>query len=39
LSFAYDADFWPDQSTAAEAVELAERVRSIITAVLPPEAG
>ncbi|MGH7857774.1 MAG: HEPN domain-containing protein [Candidatus Binatia bacterium] len=38
----YDADFWPDQSTAAEAVALAERVRSIVISVLPadpPETG
>jgi HEPN domain-containing protein len=31
----YDADFWPDLSTAAEAVVLAERVRSIVISVIP----
>jgi HEPN domain-containing protein len=34
----YDAEFWPEQSTAAEAVDLAERVRSIVIAALPPGA-
>ncbi|RRR69708.1 MAG: HEPN domain-containing protein [Candidatus Viridilinea halotolerans] len=33
----YDADFWPDQATAQEAIDLAEHVRSAILAVLPPE--
>ena len=33
----YDADFWPSRSTAAEAVALAERVRSIVASVLPQE--
>jgi HEPN domain-containing protein len=31
----YDADFWPDLPTAAEAVVLAERVRSVVISVLP----
>ena len=34
----YDADFWPPPSTAAEAVALAEQVRALILAQLPPEA-
>jgi HEPN domain-containing protein len=35
----YDPDFWPDQPIAAEAVALAERVRSIVVSVFPPETG
>lgn len=33
----YDADFWPEQAVAAEAVALAEPVRSIVVSTLPPE--
>lgn len=33
----YDADFWPDRSTAAEALVLAERVRAVITSALPAQ--
>lgn len=31
----YDAEFWPDQATAREAVDLADQVRAAILAVLP----
>jgi HEPN domain-containing protein len=33
----YDADFWPDQATAQEALTLAMQVRAAVFAVLPPE--
>ncbi|MDA2909492.1 HEPN domain-containing protein [Nitrospiraceae bacterium AH_259_D15_M11_P09] len=33
----YDAEFWPPQSTAEEAVELAQRVRACVLAKLPPD--
>jgi len=32
----YDADFWPDQATGQQALEVANRVREAIQAVLPP---
>lgn len=34
----YDTDFWPPQEIAAEAVAIAERVRSIVLSRVPPEA-
>jgi HEPN domain-containing protein len=34
----YDATFWPDQATAAEAVQLAAQVRAAILAVMPTTA-
>lgn len=34
----YDAEFWPPQPTAADAVKLAERVRACILVRLPPDA-
>lgn len=36
-SLRYDADFWPTQTVAAEAVAVAEHVRAMILAVLPSE--
>lgn len=33
----YDADFWPTQQTAADAVAVAERIRNMILGVMPPE--
>ena len=36
-SLRYDADFWPTQAAAADAVAVAERVRAMILAVMPPE--
>ncbi|MCI0424166.1 MAG: HEPN domain-containing protein [Acidobacteria bacterium] len=33
----YDADFWPTQQTAADAVAVAERVRNMILGVMLPE--
>jgi HEPN domain-containing protein len=33
----YDAEFWPSQGTAREAVALADRVRAIILAHVPPD--
>ena len=32
----YDAEFWPPQPTAQEAVFLAEQVRKVILESLPP---
>lgn len=32
----YDTEFWPSQPTAAEAIALAERVRTVILAQVPP---
>ena len=32
----YDAEFWPSQATAAGAVALAERVRALTLAQVPP---
>lgn len=32
----YDAEFWPPQPTAREAVALAEKVHALILAQLPP---
>jgi HEPN domain-containing protein len=34
----YDAGFWPDQATAAQALALAEQVRAAVLAVLPQAA-
>lgn len=34
----YDAEFWPPQPTAQEAVFLAEQVRKVILESLPPSA-
>ena len=34
----YDADFWPELDTAAEALALVEKVRGIVTLILPAEA-
>jgi hypothetical protein len=33
----YDADFWPTQQTATDAVAVAELVRNMILSVIPPE--
>jgi HEPN domain-containing protein len=33
----YDADFWPTQQTATDAVTVAELVRNMIFSVIPPE--
>ena len=33
----YDAEFWPPQPTAADAVKLAERVRACVLARMPPD--
>lgn len=32
----YDTEFWPSQPTAGEAVALAERVRALMLAQIPP---
>jgi len=34
----YDSSFWPDQTTALEAIDLAEQVRTAVLAVAPPAA-
>jgi hypothetical protein len=34
----YDADFWPDQTTARQALDVANRVRAAVLTVLPPSA-
>ena len=34
----YDAEFWPPQPTAREAVLIAEKVRQVIRGTLPPSA-
>lgn len=34
----YDTEFWPSQPTASEAVALAERVRALMLAQIPPSA-
>lgn len=34
----YDAGFWPDQATAQEALDLAERTRAAVLAVVPMDA-
>jgi len=34
----YDAEFWPPQPTAGEAVALVEKVRALILERLPPAA-
>ena len=34
----YDADFWPGLETAAEAVAVAEKVRTMVAVLLPVEA-
>jgi hypothetical protein len=34
----YDAEFWPSQPTAREAVALVEKVRALILERLPPAA-
>ncbi|HEY3230227.1 MAG TPA: HEPN domain-containing protein [Roseiflexaceae bacterium] len=34
----YDPSFWPDQTTAQEAIDLAEEVRAAVIAVVPPAA-
>lgn len=36
-SLRYDADFWPTQAAATDAVAVAERVRAAILTVLPSE--
>jgi HEPN domain-containing protein len=33
----YDFEFWPDQETAAEALNVAEQVRHAVLDTLPPE--
>jgi HEPN domain-containing protein len=33
----YDAEFWPPQPTAAEAVKLAEQVHACVLARMPPD--
>ena len=33
----YDAEFWPPQPTAADAVKLAEQVRARVLARMPPD--
>lgn len=33
----YDAEFWPPQPMAADAVKLAERVRGYVLAHMPPD--
>lgn len=33
----YDAEFWPPQPAAADAVKLAEQVRSCVLARMPPD--
>ncbi len=38
VSARYDFDFWPDRETAAEALELARRVRHIVLSLIPPQA-
>lgn len=34
----YDSSFWPDQTTAQEALDLAEQVRAAVLAVVPSAA-
>ena len=34
----YDFEFWPDQETAEQALNIAERVRVAVLAVVPQEA-
>jgi HEPN domain-containing protein len=34
----YDAEFWPPQPTAADAVELAQQVRACVLARVSPDA-
>jgi hypothetical protein len=34
----YDSSFWPDQTTAQVALDLAEQVRTAVLAVVPPAA-
>jgi HEPN domain-containing protein len=34
----YDADFWPDQVTAQQALDVANCVRAAVLTVLPPSA-
>ena len=34
----YDFDFWPDQTTAEESLQLAERIRALVLDVMPKEA-
>jgi len=34
----YDFDFWPERETAQQALELAEKVRDAVLAILPKEA-
>ena len=34
----YDADFWPDQGTARQALDVANRVRAAVLTVLPRSA-
>jgi HEPN domain-containing protein len=33
----YDAEFWPPQPAAADAVKLAERVRTCVLTYMPPD--
>lgn len=33
----YDAEFWPDHDTAAEAIRLVEKIKDAILECLPPE--
>ncbi len=34
----YDAEFWPDQTTAQQAFEIADRIRAAVLRQLPPAA-
>ena len=34
----YDADFWPPQATAGEALEIAEKVKALILGHVPDSA-
>ena len=38
VALRYDTDFWPDQTTAQEALDVVNRVRADVLAVLPLEA-
>ncbi len=33
----YDAEFWPAQSVAHDAIDLAEQIRRVVLACLPPD--
>jgi hypothetical protein len=34
----YDNSFWPDLSTAQQALDVVQRVRAAVLAILPPQA-